>query len=373
MNIMTINHKYRFTVRPEINMKNHKPSLHEIICLAVSVFCFGALFVFPGIARQAVLKAVLLCGRSVIPTLFPFIVCSRLIIHFYSKIVTTSKKTKSHNRTVTGAVLFMLGLLAGFPAGAILAGKMYEKGSLSKKDAENIAIFSSVPSPSFCILYFGGEIMNDRKFGLIVYLSIVIVSVISLVISVLLSEKQDTVHREITVSAHKNETVPDIICDSCTAVLNICAFITFFMCVGEIVIKLLQISGTDFIYVKPFICGILEFCTGISVLSEYDYGSAAMTGALLLGFGGISAIMQTSDVLVKYGFSCKKLLITKIFSAFAVPIISLLIVICIGPIRDFCITYPLTKYLFIITAAVIIMLILIFMSKITLKNIRKAK
>ena len=351
---------------------NIKNAFYNYVCLFTSIFCFIAMFIFGDTIKETVRAALRICSVTIIPSLFPFIVCSRLLVHFYSRMRI---KKDSHVFSLTGlsapgTAVFILGLVSGFPAGAVIAGKMYDSGILTKCEAEKIAVYASVASPSFCIVYFGSEIMKNILYGIIVYAAIVCVSVLLLFIDNSINRKCKEGHDYTVDKSQTAETdfIPDIICDSCITVINVCAFITFFMCIGKIITKILCFFFPGASSLNPLITGILEFSGGISALGTESFGRRIMLGALLLGFCGVSAIMQVLNVFAHYDFSASKLIIFKIVSAFLVPSVFFILFLIYDAL---CKTSVNIRILFFIIP--LIAAFLIFIIEKCRKNIRKAK
>ncbi len=301
---------------------NKSFGISDFLGAFLSLFCLASMYVFPGITRECCAKALTVCGRSVIPSLFPYIVLSRIFVHYLEGVIQ-----KRHDSGKMGKIPFIkhialvCGLLSGFPAGAVISGQLYSKNIITRRDAERTALFSSVASPAFCINFFGYEIMKSRKAGLIIYIASVMVSIMLMYVSGKLFENNNDSGNHYRRSLHerKSESVSEIIYDSCMTIINICAYVTFFMCAGEILYTVFSFPFPKIKHIKILFFGIAEMTSGIASAQGADFAKKFLFGAFVIGFGGASAIMQVMSICAKYELSCKKLLAVKTISAFLVP------------------------------------------------------
>lgn len=304
--------------------------------LFISIFCLSCMYVFPEVTKNAVISSLQLCVKSVIPSLFPFIVCTRIVIFLY-----TAKNANSESQPILPVILlsknaliaFVLGLISGFPTGASISGQMYISGLISKEEAEKIAVFSSVAGPSFCIVFFGDNIMHNRLCGLAVYIACALSSFGLLILHNLLFcnrnfDKENFKSNDFTVKyAGKNlSSLTQIITDSCLTVINICAYVTFFTCIGEVLTRTSSFFISGLYSKKAYICGFLEMTGGISALSKFNFSKRLLTGAFIIGFSGVSAILQVLDICDRYSLNCRKIFFVKLASAFTVPVLTFLII-----------------------------------------------
>lgn len=122
--------------------------MKKIFAFAFCIF-FGVCFLlFPDSVKLSCTHSLTLCGRALIPSLFPFMVLSNFIVK--SGILPPSP--------------FILGLVGGYPVGADVLCKLYTEGVISKDAAERalplcslcgtgfiFGVVSSVFSPFFAL------------------------------------------------------------------------------------------------------------------------------------------------------------------------------------------------------------------------------
>lgn len=92
---------------------------------------FVLLIALPQAAADGVRSALTLCGRVILPSLFPFFVCSNLFLLLgYSARLSArfgGAAAKLLRLPPAAGSAFLLGLLGGYPAGAQAAGTLYSK------------------------------------------------------------------------------------------------------------------------------------------------------------------------------------------------------------------------------------------------------
>ncbi len=351
-----------------------KSSVVDLTGLFTALFCLVSLYLFPGIAKSSTVRAIVLCGKSVIPSLFPFIVLTRIFLHFFTKLRTMQgAMLKKRKMSTAGYTAFFAGLLSGFPTGALLAGQMYSQGIISKNEAESVALFSSAASPAFCINLFGGEIVNSRVLGLCVYIAAVTVNVVLLCVHNVVSHKEgESVYTVSFIKGTKAPSITEIIYDSCMTVINICAYVTFFMCAGEVLYTTVSFFLPTNEILKAYFIGTAEMTSGVEALNVLPFSKKVLCGASIIGFGGISAMMQTASVCEKYGLDCRRLFFTKLICTFAVPLVTFIIVLIgstfFGATDS---SFPFTVILGLIT--VTIFAFLVYFIRKTLKIFNKSK
>ena len=352
-----------------MNKTFHK---HDIVGASSAVLCLVALYMCPDIVKRSTAEALAVCGRSVIPSLFPFITATRLCLHFSSGLIGKLKGGKKiGTMTFSGCIALILGLLSGFPTGAILAGQMYEKGILTKAEAEKAAVFSSAASPAFCIIFLGVEILKSRLSGLFIYISAIICNIILFLLHELFFSAEETkAERSCRNVQHKTDNVSQIIYESCMTVIGICAYVTFFMCIGDVVSSITAFfighSGKTAILLS----GIFELTSASASLCGAEYSERYMLGSVFVGFGGISAILQVMSVCEKHGLSCRYLLPAKLISALVVPIISFLVIVLSAHFGDILSATDIVPFLGLITA---LFAFLVYFLKKTVKKYKKSK
>ena len=125
------------------------------------IFLFFLLLAFPGQAIQGASDGLLLWFHTVLPTLAPAMICTRLILfsggdHLLMKPVRPLFQ-KLFSLSETGSFILLSGMLCGYPLGAALCSQARRDGRISTREAAYLLAFCSFPSPMFLAGYIPGQ------------------------------------------------------------------------------------------------------------------------------------------------------------------------------------------------------------------------
>ena len=117
-----------------------------------------------------------LCAHTVIPSLFPFMVISELLVasgagEALGRLLAKPMKW-IFGLSGAGCSAIVLGSMCGFPIGASTAVSLYDKNVISKAECEHLLTFSNNPSSAFLVTAVGTSLFGNHRLGLILYLVI---------------------------------------------------------------------------------------------------------------------------------------------------------------------------------------------------------
>ena len=278
---------------------------------------------FPDVIQKSAFDGIALCAKSIIPTLFPFIILSDFLLSLYTFDKRSLSAAIFEKVFGVGAVCisaFVCGLLCGFPIGAILTKSLYDNGAIDKKDAENILPIVTVPSFAFVICGVGAGMLGSVKSGIFLWLS----SVISALIVGFVfrsGEKKLPVIREI--SKTKFNLAASIKKSGYTAI-SISSFIIFFSVVLGVLKAFIK---------NEYICSVLSAFFEIGnasdtiIFSSIPYTAKLPLLGFALGFSGLSVLMQVVGVVSDSKISCKTYFLQKTLQGVLCALIALLAVL----------------------------------------------
>ncbi len=135
-----------------------------------------AVIIYSEKSRETTLEAMIMCGKILIPSVFPFAVIGNLIGSGVAEFprFLTAIVSRIFGVSREGAKALLPGLFAGFPVGAVAAVRLYEREKIDRSDFEKICAFSCTPGAAFVISGVGEGMFNDKKTGIIIYLSVII-------------------------------------------------------------------------------------------------------------------------------------------------------------------------------------------------------
>ncbi len=283
-------------------MKQSK--LFNNLLLLISILILVFLFIYPDTVKSSVATGISICSGSLIANLFPFMIVCKVLC----RIAMAQKKKPP----IT--VFLLLSLLSGFPNGALIGKELYESGGISKKQAEDFLLFSNFLSPSFCIFFYGKTILGSIKLGLLIFLISLLSGFISSYIVLKNLPIKNSVSRQFT-EKEQNISIPSIITDSSHTMLYICAFVTFFLCIGNCAARMIS-AFTDVSTVQQaLICGTFEASAGVATLESTNIANKLLAGTIIISFGGLSAIMQILSVCDNAKLNGNRIIYSKLLSA----------------------------------------------------------
>lgn len=252
-------------------------------------------------------ESVIMCFDIIIPSLFPFFVCSGLLI--YSGFAESVAKYARHimrpvfNVAPTGAAAFVLGIISGFPSGAICARDLYKCGNLSKAEAERLLSFCNNSGPLFIIGSIGTAIYSKPIYGVVLYLIHIISSVI---VGIIFRGYGKNRHSSPPTRINTNElSIPQTVTVSLDTasknILTVCFSIIFFSAIARTLFELLPLTPT----LDAIVSGLCEFSTGVLKVSGLDSNIAQklVLTSLIVGFSGLSVHLQVMSVTADAGLS----------------------------------------------------------------------
>ncbi len=222
------------------------------------------------------------CLQAVAPSLFPFLVLGNLLTEtgFPASALRLPGKAFERVFHIRGTALsaFLIGLLGGFPLGAVAASQAYEKGRCTREEAERLLVFSDNCSPGFLFGVAGARSLGS--FGTPLCL-LILQWAISIWLGILLGIGKQASYADEAAPANNSLYIPSLlvrsVSSSARSLLNICAYVVFFTVLGSCLPQV------------PLLRGMLELTGGILLCT----GPADLpVAAFLLGWGGLSAAFQ---------------------------------------------------------------------------------
>lgn len=279
-------------------------------------------------------ETLIMCFNIIIPSLFPFFVCSSLLIYsgFGTVIAKYAEKIMRplFNVAPAGAAALVVGIISGFPSGAICTADLYASGNLSEIEAERLLAFCNNSGPLFIIGSVGIAIYSSPLLGAVLY-AVHIMS--SLIVGVIFSNYGKSRHNSPPTAVNTKEftlsqSVSESIRTASKNILTVCFSIIFFAPIAQTVLELIPMSR----FSDAVLSGIFEFSSGILKISQIDDSmikKLAIT-SFILGFSGISVHLQVMAVTSKSDLSLKPYFLGKILHAFLSAFICALIMLLLN-------------------------------------------
>lgn len=262
-------------------------------------------------------NAVELCLYSVIPSIFPFIVLSGMLVSVLNgshlRILAPIGRLLGIPEGAEG--IFISGILGGYPVGAQSVYHGYKRGVLTSNDARRMLAFCNNAGPSFLFGILGSKFAIPMASWILWMIHILSAIMVALLIPARESNPKHTVSAAPVTLTQALKT----------AVLSmgyICGWILLFRVILAFLDKwVLWLLPTT---LRIGIYGILEMANGCLCVDSIPIpGLRFIAASGMLAFGGICVLMQTASVTgelgVKYYLPGKVLqtMISIIFSMIA--------------------------------------------------------
>lgn len=226
-----------------------------------------------------------------------------------------------------------MSMLSGSPSNAKYTKELYQKGLLSKREAEKVLMFTYFSSPLFILGTLSLTYLQNRKLGIIIFLCH---SFSNFIIAFLFRNyaKTENLDYQIHVkealhsmfSIQKTKNIAVIIIKSIKEALDVMFLIlgsvTFIFIVTALFNDFLPTNG----YWNATCKGILEMTQGLQAVSilSLPLFHKGMLSVMLLSFGGISIYIQIISILSDTDLNATPFFLARILHAAIAGILFLL-------------------------------------------------
>ncbi|MDR0978748.1 MAG: sporulation integral membrane protein YlbJ, partial [Lachnospiraceae bacterium] len=286
-----------------------------------------------------------LFANSVVPALLPFFIAAELLSH--TNIIPILGKYLNKlmkplfNVPGIGSFAFLMGIISGYPVGAKIVSDFRTKGLCTKEEGERLLAFTNNSGPLFIIGTVGIAMFGDSRTGFLLFLTHILSCItVGIIFRFWKKDKLRRDYRNTIEDASIDlkfsslgELLANSISHSIATILNIGGFIVLFSVVISILTKLnlfgvlgsifANIFSTNSELLSGFFSGLIELTNGVQNISGLMGKSISINiilCAFLLGFGGISVLLQVFSIISKTDVSIKPYFIGKLlqgsFSAF---------------------------------------------------------
>lgn len=290
--------------------------------IAVCLTGFALALVFrPQEAAAGARAGLALCGETVLPALFPFFVLSALVVE-----LGYAERLGSRLAPVmgplfgvggAGASALLLGLIGGYPLGARTVAQLYERGSLSRTEAERLLLFCNNSGPAFLLGVVGAGTLGSPNAGLLLLGTHVVGALGCGLLAPFLrpgetgKKQASSGNGALSAPPAFSTAFTSAIGSSVRSSLNVCACVVLFGVILRLLRllgilqagTLLECLGLPAACGEALLSGLVELTNGIAALPHSPSAGAMLVAAFLLGFGGLSVFCQTSAMLSGSGLS----------------------------------------------------------------------
>lgn len=316
-------HKIR-SIFPSEKKQRYRPSASRVGFCILSAFCLLLVLRNSDAAIEYMGRGLTLCARTVIPSLFPFMVVSELLVssgagEALGRLFAGIMK-KLFGLSGAGASAVFLGSMCGFPVGARTAAALLDRNAISKAECEHLLTFVSNPSSAFLITAVGVSLYGNRRLGVVLYVTVLgcgfFVGFLARFFMKRGRAPAEHPHFPSGLRVGGLESVTSAVAgavsSAASGMMTVCAYVIFFSAITGALGCAMPSAGGTGETVYTLLCGLLEMTGGIGQASALgDHGLGPVLTAAFAGWSGISVHCQIMTLCGGRGISFKPYLLAK--------------------------------------------------------------
>lgn len=286
-----------------------------------ALFCLLLILRQPDTAIEYMTAGLRLCAKTVIPSLFPFLVLSELIVSGGIADILLRPVAGLLSRLFRlppdGCCAMLLGMFCGFPVGARAAISAYDRGKLTHDETERVICASTNPSSAFLLSAVGVSLHGNRRYGsALLCVTLASALLIGLIAARLPAGDDRRIETPAAGAVSSGGSgarfFTDAIRQALTGMLTVSAYVVFFSAFCgtlTVVVDRLQLPET----VRAAIFCLCELSGGVSVASALTppWVSACFT-AFAVGWSGLSVHCQVLSVCDGRGLRMRRYFLAKL-------------------------------------------------------------
>ena len=295
----------------------------SLIIISTLLFFFIFIFIYSKEVSQSIIFSISLWKDNLLPSLFPFLLVSELLVEYGFIDLISSFLGKYmvifFNLPKESSYAFFTSLFSGFPSGSKYVKDLLEKKLLTEEEANYLIMFTHYSNPLFIVSTIGILLLNNIKYGYIILFSHILSNIL---VAFIYKKKKKiyNVYNKKELKEHANylsmnnkifiTVLINAIWKSFKILLNMLGIIMFFLMITTIVNKLFNFSPL----LKAIISGLLEMTQGVNYISKLNLSiniKSAIIGAMI-SFSGLSIHFQVKSIIETSKIKYKNFLIARI-------------------------------------------------------------
>ncbi len=282
-----------------------------------------------------------LWANSIIPSLLPFFIATELLSHtniipYLGKMLNKIMKPL-FNVPGEGAFVLIMGVISGYPTGAKIVTDFRQNGILTKEEGERLLSFTNNSGPLFILGTIGGSLFGNSTIGLLLLITHLLASLtVGLIFRFWKKERKfykknyrDLENSNTMVSfSNLGSILSSSIMNSVKTVVIIGGFVILFSVIVSVLdssyvldifafllTPIFKLFNIDPIFINSILTGIIELTNGVQKIALINFKAISVNiiiCAFLLGFGGISILLQVLSITSKSDISIKPYIIGKL-------------------------------------------------------------
>ena len=238
-----------------------------------------------------------------------------------------------------GAYAMLMGIISGYPIGAKIVTNFMENGICSKEECERLLAFTNNSGPLFIIGTVGISLFGNSLIGILLFITHLLACLTVGILFRFWKFNKTSYNNSHSNSFPKSTTtnvsfsnLGEVLSKAISSATNTILMIGGFVVLFSVILSILENSNFISIissalepifsifrinnnFISGFVSGIIELTNGIQKISTItckQISTNIILCAMLLGFGGISILLQVFSITSKTDISIKPYIIGKI-------------------------------------------------------------
>ncbi len=278
---------------------------------------------------------------SVVPALLPFFIACELLSHTNIIDYLGAKLNKImkpiFNVPGEGAFPLIMGIISGYPVGAKIVTNFRKNGICTKEEGERLLTFTNNSGPLFIIGTVGISLFGNSTIGILLFITHLLACLTVGVVFRFWKRNSKTKYSSSAKEYTKKippsfNSLGSILQNSIMSSVSTVVMIGGFVMLFSVIISILNNTGIFSVlstFVSPILSlvhipssfangilsGIVELTNGVSIISNIPMKAISINiiiCAFLLGFGGISVLLQVLSITSSSDISIKPYIIGKL-------------------------------------------------------------
>lgn len=258
---------------------------------------------YPNAMATGISRGLSICSTVIIPTLYPFMLLAGLLAN--SPLCRRSGRVMD---AIVGRLFglpgccgaaILLGLVGGYPAGAIAIARLRERGQITEDETRRMTAFCVGGGPGFVISTVGAGLLGSVQAGILLYAA---QTAVSLGIGVVLGRGHRRRREQQDLVIPPPKAMAQVVSDTCGSLLSMCGFVVLAaagLALAEgcgLARWLAALSGMKVATIAAALAAVTEVSCGCVAV----VGSGILTPlwlSLTLSWGGLSVQGQLAAAL----------------------------------------------------------------------------
>lgn len=294
-----------------------KKNLIYLLIDITLIFILVFIFIYSNDIKESVLIAINIWNNSLIPSIFPFLLLSNLLVKYgfieiISKIFGRATEI-IYNLPKSASYAIITSMFTGFPTGSKYIKDLLQNREIDNEDANVLITFTSFSNPLFVISAVGEGMLHNKKIGIKIFMVHLFTG---LFVGLLFKKKKERKNIQVNKKVINNksfiENLINSINETFKILANILGLLIFFFIIVTIINKILPNN-----LITLLLKGLIEITTGINYIAKSKIQikmKAALIG-LLLSFNGLSIHFQTKSIIENTDIKYENYLISRTIHA----------------------------------------------------------